>query len=332
MICKERIDIFMKWIKKWSFLVMLLLAGAIFFTATDNWMVLAKPYGAPVRWYQEQVQKVQGEVQLVKGGNTATAVSNGAVVTGKVENLEKEKEHTLPGEMTEQMPVGEALENEQEQESTQQAEIITSRATDEVEYIAVEDDYFADAVFIGDSRTVGMFEYGGLKEVSTFYASTGLTIYKLLDAEIVSVPGQKEKQTIEQALSERQFSKIYLMIGINEMGQGTVETFVEKYQEVLNRLQELQPDAIIYVQGIIKVTTERSEKGDYIHNEGIEARNEALAGLADYVKIYYLDVNPLICDETGGMKPDYTSDGVHLKAQYIPIWKDFLKQHGAVLP
>ena len=44
-----------------------------------------------------------------------------------------------------------------------------------VEYMTVEDDYFADAVFIGDSRTVGMFEYGGLEEVSTFYASKGLT-------------------------------------------------------------------------------------------------------------------------------------------------------------
>ena len=57
--------------------------------------------------------------------------------------------------------------------------------------------------------------------------------------------------------------------------------------------------------------------------KGIEARNEEIAKLADDQKIYYLDVNPLICDETGGMVASYTYDGVHLKAQYIPIWLDF---------
>ena len=191
----------------------------------------------------------------------------------------------------------------------------------------VDDSYFDDAVFIGDSRTVGMYEYGGLEETSTFYASTGLTIYKMFDSKIVAVPGQKKKITVEEALSEKQFAKIYLMIGINEMGTGTVESFMKAYGEAVQHLQQLQPDAVIYLQAIMKVTTERSGQGDYITNEGIEARNEEIAKLADDEKIFYLDVNPLICDETGGMVASYTYDGVHLKAQYIPIWLDFLKQH-----
>ena len=197
----------------------------------------------------------------------------------------------------------------------------------QVKYMTVEDDYFADAVFIGDSRTVGMFEYGGLEEISTFYASTGLTVYKIFDSEIVSVPDERKKISVEEALEQNSFAKIYLMIGINEMGTGTVESFLEKYQEVVNHLRELQPDAVIYLQAIMKVTAERSAQGDYITNEGIAARNEGIAGIADNEKIFFLDVNPLVCDETGGMVPDYTFDGVHLKAKYIQIWKDFLKTH-----
>lgn len=197
----------------------------------------------------------------------------------------------------------------------------------EVQYMTVEDDYFADAVFIGDSRTVGMFEYGGLEEISTFYASKGLTVYKLFDADIVSVPGERKQITVEEALQQNSFAKIYLMIGINEMGTGTVESFLEKYQEVVAHLRELQPDAIIYLQAIIKVTAERSAQGDYITNEGIIARNEGIARLADNEKIFFLDVNPEVCDESGGMIPDYTFDGVHLKARYIEIWKDYLKTH-----
>lgn len=194
-------------------------------------------------------------------------------------------------------------------------------------FSTVEDDYFADALFIGDSRTVGMYEYGGLEDISTFYAATGLTVYKLFDSAIVTVPGQKKKITVEEALQSNQFQKIYLMIGINEMGTGTVETFAKKYEEVVNHLLELQPEAIIYIQGIMKVTTARSEQGDYITNEGIEARNEAISLLEDKERIFYLDVNPELCDETGGLKEEYTFDGVHLKAQYIEIWKDFLKTH-----
>ena len=197
----------------------------------------------------------------------------------------------------------------------------------EVVYHTVDDSYFDDAVFIGDSRTVGMYEYGGLEETSTFYASTGLTVYKMFDSAIVSVPGQKKKITVQEALSEKQFAKIYLMIGINEMGTGTVESFMKAYGEAVQHLQELQPDAVIYLQAIMKVTMERSEQGDYITNEGIEARNAEIAKLADDRKIFFLDVNPLICDETGGMVASYTYDGVHLKAQYIPIWLDFLKEH-----
>lgn len=194
-------------------------------------------------------------------------------------------------------------------------------------FVTVEDEYFSDAVFIGDSRTVGMCEYGGLEDISTFYASTGLTVYKIFDAAIVEVPGQKRKITIEEALQENSFAKIYLMIGINEMGTGTVETFTAKYREVVEHLRELQPDAVIYIQGIIKVTTERSNQGDYINNEGIEARNRELEKLADDRSIFYLDVNPLICDETGGLVDSYTFDGVHLKAKYIQIWKDYLKEN-----
>lgn len=194
----------------------------------------------------------------------------------------------------------------------------------------VEDDYFADAVFIGDSRTVGMYEYSSLRDVSTFYASTGLSVHKLFTAKIVEVPGQRSKITVEQALSEKQFAKVYLMIGINEMGTGTPESFLEKYRECVNRIRELQPDAIIYLQGIMQVTTERSAQGDYITNEGIAVRNEGIKALADDETIFYLEINEAVCDESGGMVSDYTHDGVHLKAQYIDLWKEYLKNHAVV--
>lgn len=277
--------------KKWSFGISLLLSGIVFFIWTDNWQIYTEPVQEA---YTRGVQTVQ-----------TTETSETSESADMVEEPETTAETEVP-----------------EQATTEAAE-----EPQEIVYHSVDDSYFDDAVFIGDSRTVGMYEYSGLEETSTFYASTGLTIYKMFDSAIVSVPGQKKKITVEEALSEKQFAKIYLMIGINEMGTGTVESFMKTYGEAVQHLRELQPDAIIYLQAIMKVTTERSEQGDYITNEGIDARNEEIAKLADDKTIFYLDVNPYICDETGGMVASYTYDGVHLKAQYIPIWLDFLKEH-----
>lgn len=195
------------------------------------------------------------------------------------------------------------------------------------EYTTVEEDYFDDALFIGDSRTVGLMEYAGLEEHASFYASTGLTIYKLFDAEIVPTEDGRENITVEEALRQERFGKIYLMVGINEMGTGTVESFLEEYRKAVEHLQELQPDAIIYVQAILRVSAERSAQGDYIYNQGIDERNEGLSRLADEKTVFYLDVNPLVSDEEGGLIADYTFDGVHLKAKYISIWKEFLMEH-----
>ncbi len=308
-----------QWIRKLSFPISLLLMGVLFFTWTDNWQV----YTDPLRELYNRGVQLAGGARM---GHTSEPGQQDGTVSGDTvpegtEDPTGESRTPAVGEtsadtQTETMTTEEPQPREPSEELPK-----------EVVYHTVDDSYFDDAVFIGDSRTVGMYEYGGLEETSTFYASTGLTIYKMFDSKIVAVPGQKKKITVEEALSEKQFAKIYLMIGINEMGTGTVESFMKAYGEAVQHLQQLQPDAVIYLQAIMKVTTERSGQGDYITNEGIEARNEEIAKLADDEKIYYLDVNPLICDETGGMVASYTYDGVHLKAQYIPIWLDFLKEH-----
>ena len=308
-----------QWIRKLSFPISLLLMGVLFFTWTDNWQV----YTDPLRELYNRGVQLAGGARM---GHTSEPGQQDGTVSG---DTVPEGTEDPTGE-SRTPAVGETSADTQTETMTTEEPQPTEPSEElpkEVVYHKVDDSYFDDAVFIGDSRTVGMYEYGGLEETSTFYASTGLTIYKMFDSKIVAVPGQKKKITVEEALSEKQFAKIYLMIGINEMGTGTVESFMKAYGEAVQHLQQLQPDAVIYLQAIMKVTTERSGQGDYITNEGIEARNEEIAKLADDEKIYYLDVNPLICDETGGMVASYTYDGVHLKAQYIPIWLDFLKEH-----
>ncbi len=194
----------------------------------------------------------------------------------------------------------------------------------------VTEDYFNDAVFIGDSRTVGLFEYGGLEERADFFAKISLTIYDVFTATVGKDEETGEKITVEDALLKKQYGKVYLMLGINELGTGNTEYFMEHYTEVVQKIREMQPDAIIFVEGIMRVAGEKSENDPIFNNAKINEKNDAIAALADNRDIFYIDVNEAVCDENGDLYSDYTIDDIHLKAKYYSLWKDFLLQHGIV--
>lgn len=225
-------------------------------------------------------------------------------------------EHTVPGSDAE---IGDADTPELEQTS------LGEDGLPIVHYMQVEDDYFDDAVFIGDSRTRSLQLYANL-ENTTFLADTGLTIYTVLDKKLTPST-MTTKTTVTDYLTDHQFKKIYLMLGINEIGTGTAESFCKYYGEVLETLRDLQPDAIIYLQAILHVSESKDKEHPYINNTAITERNEALQSLVDNEHIFWLDSNPVICDENGYLIDSYTFDGVHLQAKYVYLWTDYLKQH-----
>lgn len=197
------------------------------------------------------------------------------------------------------------------------------------EFQPVDEDYFTDALFIGDSRTVGLSEYcEPLDSRATFYAKVSLTIYGVMDKEFIK--DGDSKTSIAKALSERQFGKIYIMLGLNEIGTGTAESFAEEYGKVIDRIRELQPDAIIYIQGIMHVTANKSDHDKYFTNDNINKRNEALSLLADNQTVFYMDMNEAVDDENGNLLKELSFDDVHLKASSYERWYQFLLGHGIV--
>lgn len=206
-----------------------------------------------------------------------------------------------------------------------------TQVTEEVpavrEFCEVDESYFDDAVFIGDSRTVGLRDYGGLDE-ATFYATVGLNIYDMWTEKFCEVDGKKV--TLEEALGQRQFGKVYFQIGINEMGRGNLESFMQQYAMSVQKFKQLQPNAIIYVQGIMRVTKEKSDADKIFNNEGICARNDRIAQLADNQTVFYIDMNEVVCDDQGNLRDDLTFDDLHLFGSKYGIWVDFLETKGVV--
>ena len=184
-------------------------------------------------------------------------------------------------------------------------------------------EYFDDALFIGDSRTVGISEYGDLNN-AIFFANTGMSVYNVFEKN-VSVP-QVGKLKLEQLLTYKKFGKIYIMLGINELGYNQEKT-LKKYKDLLKFVQEKQSNAIIYIEANLHVAAERSNKDKTINNININKINNEISQLADNEKIFFIDVNEKFDDENGNLSSNYTQDNVHIYAKYYKEWSDWLSQN-----
>lgn len=220
--------------------------------------------------------------------------------------------------------------------SDNNSEVSSSMETEPTEAVSnnsfqtVEDDYFYDALFIGNSRTVGLSLYGSMPEETTFYATVGMNIYDLLTSTAQVPPEEGSEQSFTSILSEKQYGKIYIMLGINDLGTGTSESFAEYYKTIIDTIHQAQPNAIIYIQSIINISAERDAQGDAISNANINEKNALLEQLANNDYIYYLNVNEVLIDSNGFLNADYTSDGVHLGGSSLSLWEDYLYSHAIV--
>ena len=117
---------------------------------------------------------------------------------------------------------------------------------------------------------------------------------------------------------------------INELGTGNTGTFQKAYERVLRKFQKWQPDAVIYIQGIIPVMKEKSSEDAIFNNVNINVKNVAIAQLADGRDIFYLDVSSSLTDKNGYLKKDYTFDDIHMYAQHYGLWTEYLMKHAVV--
>ena len=227
----------------------------------------------------------------------------------------EKKENTADSE-TAQQPAGQPADNAQSTTAAAPADGISPAETTPAQpdiFVKSELSYFDNALFIGDSRTVGIKEYGDFKN-SDFFCDQGLSAYKINDAKINGV-------TFDSAIDAKQYGKVYVMLGINEVGMDH-EYVLTAYRAIIEKIKVHQPDAIIYIQGNLHVSS-FAEDG-VINNAGIDDLNKGMASLADNKRVFYIDINELYDDEYGYFNSGYTTDGVHPLAMYYTQWCEWL--------
>lgn len=192
---------------------------------------------------------------------------------------------------------------------------------------AVDKSYFHDAAFVGDSRTDGFMIYSGIGTGKNL-TSNGLSIFKLETKKALTIGG--EKYTLVEALALQEYGKVYLSLGINELGVYDDEGFYQAYLSAIDAIRAVQPHAVIYIQGLIPLNEAdiAAVNGPfYLKNDRLVVYNDLMRKAAQEKQVVFLDLYAAFADETGSLPSGASRDGVHLKTEYCKKWLEYLTTH-----
>jgi len=191
---------------------------------------------------------------------------------------------------------------------------------------AVGDDYFADAAFMGNSLMDGFRLFSGLTTCD-YYTATSMSVSAVSSKACISLDNGSTG-TILQGITQKPYGKIYIELGINEIGYDK-DTFISQYGKMLDQIISAQPNCTIYVMGLTPVSQTKSASGDTFSMDRVKDFNTSLRQLAADKGCYYMDLVAALSDETGYLPASETTDGIHFSANIYKKWLEYVKTHYA---
>ena len=188
----------------------------------------------------------------------------------------------------------------------------------------VDDSFFADAAFLGNSLMDGLRLFGGLR-YGDFYSGTSASVISVNTVRDARSGGGAPCTRME-ALLEKQYNKIYVLFGINELGFN-VDSFAAIYSELLAQIAAGEPNASICVLSLTPITRARDAEDDIFTRARVMEFNAAIADMAQREGYFYLDLYSALADEEGWLPEAQATDGIHFKPSKYVEWADFLREH-----
>lgn len=192
--------------------------------------------------------------------------------------------------------------------------------------IAIDDSYFTDAVFIGDSRMEGFRNFSGITKGS-FVTAVGMELENIYST--AQIPTAKGTVLVMDALKNLNYSKIYMMLGTNELGAYDMEAVKESYRKVLNDVKSYSSsaDPIVYVYSVVYVDESLVTTGDYVNNTNVDTVNQKILEMCQEEGYHYINLNEILSDGNHSLIPGASEDGIHLNQEYCKKWLDYTKTH-----
>lgn len=124
-------------------------------------------------------------------------------------------------------------------------------------------------------------------------------------------------------------SKIFLMMGINDLGDGlNLKTILENYKIIIDRIKELA-NTELFVQSLLP-TNEAMFKSSNFDGMKILEVNYHLRDLCEKEKITFVDLYTAFSTYTYQLIKDYTNDGLHLNKAGYRVWQNCLQSQNLI--
>lgn len=191
----------------------------------------------------------------------------------------------------------------------------------------VEDAFFDDAAFVGDSRVEDMIIYKTLADSNrAVYAAVSLDLNQVSYKKAIPLDNG-EMGTICEALSQRQFRKIYISFGLNEIGWKSETVFKNKYNELIQEIKNIQPDADIYLLGVYPFSKSVENVYDYNTLDKIDWLNKLISEIAYENQVYWINAAEMLPEGESYLPEEWSGDGYHLNSDGYRAWVEYLKVH-----
>ena len=183
----------------------------------------------------------------------------------------------------------------------------------------VSDSWFSDALFIGDSLTMGYEAFSGMTE-GEYLCRTGLSVGGVFNIE-------EDGTSIIDKSKQINPKKIYVLLGTNEyLVPNNLENVVNKFRNLITTLKKNHPESYIFIQSIFPYSAKKEASGR-IKNSTIASYNEELIKLAEELACFYVAPSEAVTDENGYLRPELTHDGIHLNNKGCRLWAEYLRCH-----
>lgn len=182
---------------------------------------------------------------------------------------------------------------------------------------------YNNTLIIGDSRTEGFKLYSGVKNAS-YFCMKAMTIDKIVEGKQVTIDGQSV--SVYDLLDAKTYDKVIVGVGLNELGWNHIETFIEDYAQLIDKIKEKQPNATIYLQAVLPVSKSKNDNDKVHNNAQIYWYNENIIKLASDKGVQFVNPAAALVDSDGYLVAEATTDGVHLNSDYCKVWAKYLAE------
>lgn len=194
-------------------------------------------------------------------------------------------------------------------------------------YAELTESWFDDALFIGDSRTVGLRDYARLGNAD-YFCSVGMSVFGVLDA--TESDENFEKTNLLGLLRQKKYHKIYISLGLNDC-EAPYELVMDAYYNLIKTVRKEQPDAVVILQSMITLGRNKASSKWYFSIENLNQVNAGIRDFADGHHVYYIDANTYFADEEGYLPDEKSFDGCHFDIAGYQEWAQWILDNAKTL-